>query len=235
MFNVSRFMFHVWLNLINIHYSLFIVTYEDLLSYTEHPEKLTEKQIPELKELTEKYPYFGIGHWLYLKALKNTNNIFFNAELNKTALFCQNKRNHYFFIHPDEIQTKNSKERAFKDGSYFDMIENFEKEGENNRQSLRLLAERLKAARKSYQAASKQEILPPDINKKSLNEEETDVQFVHESFDSLEEMAKKYVQNKNYAQALKILEYLNLNNPKKSIYFADQIQFLEKVLQKDIK
>ena len=33
-----------------------------------------------------------------------------------------------------------------------------------------------------------------------------------------------------YEEALVILNELNLNNPKKSIYFADQIRFLEKVI-----
>ncbi|MGC3979440.1 MAG: hypothetical protein QM751_15190 [Paludibacteraceae bacterium] len=125
------------------------MTYDEFITYVEYPETLTEKEMPKLKELTDKYPYFGIGHWLHLKSLKNSNNIFFNEELTKTALYSQDKRNLYFFIFPDELETKSSRQRTDKDGSYFDMITNFEKNDGNNRQSLKTLAEKLKEARES--------------------------------------------------------------------------------------
>ncbi|VBB45330.1 hypothetical protein TRIP_D300186 [uncultured Paludibacter sp.] len=129
------------------------MTYENFISYIEHPENLAEEQIPELKELIEKFPYFGAAHWLYLKALKNTNSIYYGAELNKTAVFSQERRQLYFFIHPEELETKNNRERVSKDGSYFDMIESFESSDENKRQSLKSLAERLKAARENLKSS----------------------------------------------------------------------------------
>jgi hypothetical protein len=42
-----------------------------------------------------------------------------------------------------------------------------------------------------------------------------------------ETLAKIYIQQKKYAEALTIIKQLSLNFPKKSIYFADQIRFLE--------
>lgn len=126
------------------------MTYEDFISYLLHPEELTEAQIPELKELIDKFPYFGMGHLLYLKTLKNSNSIFFNSELNKTAVYVPNRRNLYFFIHPDELETKNHRERLYTDGSYFDMIEKIEKDENENPNSLKSIAEKLKASRQSY-------------------------------------------------------------------------------------
>ena len=49
---------------------------------------------------------------------------------------------------------------------------------------------------------------------------------------SLEEKSKWYIQQKKYPEAIKILKQLYLINPKKSIYFADQIRFLEKIASK---
>ena len=46
-----------------------------------------------------------------------------------------------------------------------------------------------------------------------------------------EENAKKLIFERKYKQAIVILKQLNLNNPKKSVYFADQIRFLEKVIE----
>ena len=42
-----------------------------------------------------------------------------------------------------------------------------------------------------------------------------------------ETLAKIYIKQKKYAEALTIIKQLSLNFPKKSIYFADQIRFLE--------
>jgi len=45
-----------------------------------------------------------------------------------------------------------------------------------------------------------------------------------------ESNAKKLIIAHKYKDAIEILRALNLNNPKKSVYFADQIRFLEKVI-----
>ncbi|NLA62102.1 MAG: tetratricopeptide repeat protein, partial [Bacteroidales bacterium] len=42
-----------------------------------------------------------------------------------------------------------------------------------------------------------------------------------------ETLAQVYIKQKKYEQALTIIKRLSLNFPKKSIYFADQIRFLE--------
>lgn len=38
------------------------------------------------------------------------------------------------------------------------------------------------------------------------------------------------IKNRKYAEALAIIEELNLKNPEKSIYFADQLRFLQKLI-----
>ena len=45
-----------------------------------------------------------------------------------------------------------------------------------------------------------------------------------------ESLAKMYIARKKYSKALEIIESINLNFPKKSIYFADQIRFLRKLV-----
>lgn len=45
-----------------------------------------------------------------------------------------------------------------------------------------------------------------------------------------ETMAQIYVHQRRYSQALEIIKRLNLENPKKNAYFADQIRFLEKLI-----
>ncbi len=45
-----------------------------------------------------------------------------------------------------------------------------------------------------------------------------------------EGFAKIMIKNGNYSRALEIITEISLNNPEKSIYFADQIRFLKKVI-----
>lgn len=45
-----------------------------------------------------------------------------------------------------------------------------------------------------------------------------------------ETMARIYIKQGNYPKALEIIRQLSLENPKKNVYFADQIRFLEKLI-----
>ena len=45
-----------------------------------------------------------------------------------------------------------------------------------------------------------------------------------------ESFAQIMIKNHNYGKALEIIEAMRLNNPEKSIYFADQIRFLRKLI-----
>ena len=45
-----------------------------------------------------------------------------------------------------------------------------------------------------------------------------------------ETMARIYIKQGNYSKALEIIRQLSLENPKKNVYFADQIRFLEKLI-----
>ena len=49
--------------------------------------------------------------------------------------------------------------------------------------------------------------------------------------DRMEEQVRLLIHDAKYSEAIEILKQLNLINPKKSIYFADQIRFLEKIVE----
>ena len=66
----------------------------------------------------------------------------------------------------------------------------------------------------------------------NIGNEETVESEAEELDDSYftETLAKIYIKQRRYGKALEIIRKLNLKYPKKSIYFADQIRFLEKLV-----
>ncbi|MDY3104618.1 tetratricopeptide repeat protein [Prevotella sp. SGI.027] len=63
----------------------------------------------------------------------------------------------------------------------------------------------------------------PELQEENENSEPDEGYFT-------ETLAKIYIKQGRYEQALEIIQRLNLNYPKKNSYFADQLRFLEKLI-----
>lgn len=63
----------------------------------------------------------------------------------------------------------------------------------------------------------------PELQEENENNEPDEGYFT-------ETLAKIYIKQGRYEQALEIIQRLNLNFPKKNSYFADQLRFLEKLI-----
>lgn len=71
-------------------------------------------------------------------------------------------------------------------------------------------------------------IVPDEFSKNRQNESSKETDNVNDSDSFLTEtLARIYIKQQKYEQALAIIKRLSLNFPKKSVYFADQIRFLE--------
>lgn len=63
----------------------------------------------------------------------------------------------------------------------------------------------------------------PELQEENENSEQDEGYFT-------ETLAKIYIKQGRYEQAMEIIQRLNLNYPKKNSYFADQLRFLEKLI-----
>lgn len=217
------------------------MTRNDFIKLMLNPGVVQSEQLIDLKEYTERYPYFYHAQFLYLKALQKSDDVLFNARLNITALYASDKQKLFYDLFPEAQLSKipDSFQRDEKNftGGYFDLLEAAESEGGDVRVSLKKIAENLKASRALLQSETsqktkteKQALSAPATRKVEIPIPDY---FKLENQDdslSLEKKCKLYISQKKYAEAIEILNRLNLINPEKSIYFADQIWFLEKII-----
>ncbi|MDD4198168.1 MAG: hypothetical protein PHZ12_02015 [Paludibacter sp.] len=204
------------------------------------PEAVEGRQATDLKELADRYPYFYQARLLYLKSLQQSDSIHFESQVGVTALYAADKDWLYFYLYPETRLNKapDSYQRDARfSGSYFDLLEAAESEGGDTRMSLKKIAENLKVSRAMWVHENKQPAEPlPELQTATISpkvEIPVPDYFKYGQLPndmSLEEKSKLYIKQKKYREAIEILKQLNLINPKKSIYFADQIRFLEKVM-----
>jgi len=214
------------------------MTHEEFISFVKQPLLVTGDNVSDLNDIVERYPYFSSARLLLTKSLQLSNNIHFQSNLNTTSVYCSNRRWFYYFIYPEKIISNEPyrHERIRKSsGNYFDLIDGIESEGGDTKQSLRDIAEKLKSARAMVMKSPEPKNQKPMQLEAKSNIESTNNDYFDSKSTSIiakysEENAKKLIAERKYSEAIEILKGLNLNNPKKSVYFADQIRFLEKVI-----
>jgi hypothetical protein len=187
------------------------MTKEELTTWMKHPETLQEKQVTELREMCEVYPYFSITRMLWLKSLQNTHDVRFERETHRTATYCFDRRKLYY--------PKPPLYNAFT-SDYFTL------QSIDSEESLKSLAQKL---RKTRQQAKENTVQDEAISQLGTSEAQRPIQTIDTNLYT-EEMAIMLIKQKRYEEALKILHVIRLNIPEKSGYFADQIRFLEKII-----
>jgi hypothetical protein len=213
------------------------MTHEEFIAIVRKPELVSTEHISDFKELMDLYPYFAATRLFYVKALKDSKSIQFAGNLKIASLYCSSRRWLYYYLNPERVVSPVAFRRARmtkSGGDYFDLMNIVESDGGDTKQSLKNLAERLKLARTIVTSSPEIVMENNDINLKELNivpEEEKQMVGMDAVSEIISEnKAKELIVSKKYAEAIEILKVLNLNNPKKSVYFADQIRFLEKII-----
>ena len=178
---------------------------------------LNENTAVELKNLTEKYPWFQLAWLLYLKNLKQIESPDYNSVLKKTAVRISDSKLLYNFLNSG-FQKKQYKIEFENQIQVLD-----ESEIENNGNSLidKFLSSNSGKIRNFHDEVNGTELENRiEIIEKSTAENDDII---------TETLAAIYLQQKNYEKALDAYKKLSLKYPEKSIYFAIQIKEIEKI------
>jgi len=230
------------------------MTQEEFISLVKQPESVAAQHVSDLKEMVERFPYFVPSRILLTKSLQLSKSIHFEAHLKTTTVFIPSRRWLYYYLYPEKMLSAEPYRRdknVKSGGDYFDMLNVVESGGGDTKQSLKNLADKLKSARTlvniptfplNIQRDNELKDGGNDVLVNEVREESVVDVIVSSPNDSVlpnsdisEARAKKLISERKYNEAIFILKALNLNNPKKSVYFADQIRFLEKVVSKSKK
>jgi tetratricopeptide (TPR) repeat protein len=181
---------------------------------------LNNETIVELKLLTEKYPWFQLGWILYLKNLKQIESPEYHPVLKKVAVMISNRKLLYNFLNSDS-QRKNEKTELDSSITAFDGFDIEIETDDGNSLIDKFLLSKSGTIRRNHgdedRGESESRI---DLAEKSITENDELI---------TETLAAIYFQQKNYEKALGAYKKLSLKYPEKSIYFATQIEEIEKL------
>ena len=204
------------------------MTTDDIILWIKQPELLNASTLYELRTMVARYPYFQTLRLLYLKNLYLLHDETFGPELRKSALFVADRSKLYYLIEGDKL--------AVKPAKGIKALAPEQKEEPNENRTLSLINSFLAEVSDDQTVNDELNLSPLTqeyvLTDDNIGNEETVESEAEELDDSYftETLAKIYIKQRRYGKALEIIRKLNLKYPKKSIYFADQIRFLEKLV-----
>ena len=211
----------------------------ELNSYLVDPTRLSPETLPAVRQLYESYPYCGVFAFLYLYNLALAEDVRYPSELRRLAVLLPDRERLFRLVeaqkeHFTPIEEAESEEDTFSLIDSF--LEGVRSTGEDLPESLHLEVPAEVGDYFSGQDFAQVDMKDEELlSSKSVKEQEASQTSKSEEVgeDSLlsETLSKIYIQQGHYDKALRIIRSLSLNYPEKSRFFADQILFLERIIE----
>ncbi len=232
------------------------MTAGELISLMQNPALLNQETLPVLARLTEEYPCFQTARMLYVKNLSRVKDSSLGSELKKMAFYAGDARQLFYLLEGDrfaelrlilEQVEEQSPAKSFElidsflkglgeeaPGDYLSEIPNYSVYTLSTESDLSDTPglKNLDIIDSFLQESEKDslKIIPEEVREIQQEEEKIPEDTPEDSRFFSETLAKIYIKQKKYDKAMEIIQNLSLLYPEKSVYFADQIRFLEKLI-----
>lgn len=203
---------------------------KNFIKTLQNPENLTAEELSFLDEINREFPYFQISKAIYLKTLKENDDIKFKKFLRYTAAYSRDRKILFDFINKSKNQNEKvyfNKNEITTVQSEYKIIE--EEIIEENSFVEWLKLSNLKPIDRSNETKtidkfiSEKPKLKVEVNENDLNNDKAD-NLSNQVGYMTETLAKLYLNQKNYEKAIQSYKILILKFPEKNSYFADQIK-----------
>ena len=203
---------------------------KNFIKILQNPENLTAEELSFLDEINREFPYFQISKAIYLKTLKNNDDIKFKKFLSSTAAFSRDRKILFDFI----MNGQNQNEKVYFNKNEIStvLIENTATKEETIEENS--FVEWLKLSNlKPIDRSNETETIDKFISKKpKLKVEVYENESTDDTIDDVsnqasymtETLARLYLNQKNFEKAIQSYKILILKFPEKNSYFADQIK-----------
>ena len=203
---------------------------KNFIKILQNPENLTAEELSFLDEINREFPYFQISKAIYLKTLKENDDIKFKKFLRSTAAYSRDRKILFDFIN----KSQNQNEKVYFNKNEITTVQseykiNKEEIIEENSFVEWLKLSNLKPIDRSNETEtidkfiSKKPKLKVEVNENDLNNDKAD-NLGNQAGYMTETLAKLYLNQKNYEKAIQSYKILILKFPEKNSYFADQIK-----------
>ena len=226
---------------------------ERIISLIESPNLINRKDITFLEDISIKHPSFSIAHVLLAKGLLNTESVRYNQKLKKAALYSLNRKQLFRLISEDvkkdEIVKENipievikveekliiTKKEELKIGQplEFDETEEYsftewlaltkvQKINREEKEETDLINNFIEKS-PTIKVEKNKFFSPTETAKSSIIENEELV---------TETLARVYLEQEYFEKAIESYKKLSLKYPKKSSFFAEQINLINNLKKK---
>ena len=216
-----------------------------IISLIEETENINKEDNISLKNITDKYPFFSIGHILYAKGLLNTESLLYNQQLKRSSLYALNRQKLFTIISEnskkkdisEEKQENNLKGKTKSKKLNIGTPIKFQEEDEYSFSEWMKITKIKKIKRKDSMeliddfldknptiVAKKNNFFSPHKTAKSSLTENNDL--------VTETLAKVYLEQGHFNKAIESYKKLSLKYPKKSSFFANQIKLINQLRKK---
>jgi len=228
---------------------------ENFKNITKNNTEIQHLKAAELKTIVEEFPYFQAARTLYLKELKSQDSFKYNHELKITAAYTSDRNVlfNYVVSFNNKHQKNKEKNTAITGGGIRNKVEDNLEIGkplpfsstENHSFNQWLQLSPKKEIIRSKEKPTQQTTIKEDLIDKFIQNSpkivplEKGIKFTvpvsKNKYDvalMTETLAKVYLEQKKYENAMQAYKILSLKYPEKSGFFADQIKRIQ-ILQKN--